>query len=252
MYCSLDEAFQSNVAPERDATATAPRRSSKKRRANMPVPEPFVVDPDRPANRPMPPSEHVGGGAGNGKYQGMLNALENDESFFPHPNSDQQGADGAYQLEPDWSAQFRGPEVPSWIKERIAAKDAEVPLKPAVAPWMDAQPTLWQKIPTAFAGAEKAAAPDLSESRIAALEARLEERIERMFAKLEDLDRGRSESNHMEVILFILGGFFLLLMLDMLVKQGLRASVMLAAAGGGGATMHGGALNGMLKQLVRF
>lgn len=209
----------------------------------MTLPDASVIDPDRPANRPMAPAEHVGGGSGT--YSGMLTAATggSDESFFPHPNQDDVGTD-MYRLEPDWTTQFKtGGELPPWIKERLAAKDSEVPLSPT-QPWMDGTPTLWQRIPTAYATTPEKPAfiNGVTQSQIADLEARMEARLAKMFAKLEDIDRGRNESNHMEIILFILGGFFLLLMLDMLVKQGMRATVMLAAAGGGNAAaiMMGG------------
>ena len=58
----------------------------------------------------------------------------------------------------------------------------------------------------------------------------MQTRIDSLFARLEDTDRVRSESNHTEVILFILGGLFLLLILDLLVKQGTHASMWIAAA----------------------
>jgi hypothetical protein len=61
----------------------------------------------------------------------------------------------------------------------------------------------------------------------------LQRKLDSMFSKLESMDVTRSQSNHLELILFILGGVFLLLLLDLLVKQGTQASLLLAAAGGG-------------------
>jgi hypothetical protein len=57
----------------------------------------------------------------------------------------------------------------------------------------------------------------------------MQSRIDSLFARLESVDRVRSESNHTEVILFILGGLFLLLILDLLVKQGTQISLWMAA-----------------------
>ena len=227
MYCSLDEAFQTSAIPDTVAQSSSSQpKQKKKKQRNLP-PEPFFVDPDRPANRPLPPAEYVGGGGG-----ADIAPPNMEEQFFPHPNDDIKEAADAYKLEPDWAAQFKHTDVPSWIKDRMAAKSAEVPLFPATKPWMDGQPTLWKPTPQPL---RTDAAVD---ARLAEFEARIDERLTRMFARLEDIDRSRSESNHMEIILFILGGFFLLLMLDMLVKQGMRATMMIAAAGGGSAAMR--------------
>jgi hypothetical protein len=136
-------------------------------------------------------------------------------------------------LEPDWTKQFEGASVPPWIKERIAAKEAEIPLHPTSL--LDNQPTLWQKVPASYTPPLREASasyPDLDE-RFRLFEDRMESKLERMFAKLSDLEKGRAESSHIEIILFIIGGLFLILMLDMLVKQGTKASILLAAAGGG-------------------
>jgi hypothetical protein len=72
-------------------------------------------------------------------------------------------------------------------------------------------------------------APSISDERLL----RLESRLDKLFDKLEAVEKSRSESNHIEIILFILGGLFLILMLDLLVKQGTRACMMVARAGGG-------------------
>jgi hypothetical protein len=228
MYCSLDEAFQtSGSTPDPMGTPPmAPPSAKQKKKKRHVVPEPFFVDPDRPANRPLPPAEYVGGG-GDMSPPPSANM---DEHFFPHPNDDIKEAADAYKLEPDWAAQFRNTDVPSWIKDRMAAKNAEVPLFPAMKPWMDGQPTLWKSSQPQPLKADAAL-----DARFAEFEARIDDRLTRMFARLEELDRNRSESNHMEIILFILGGFFLLLMLDMLVKQGMRATMMIANVAGGGS-----------------
>ena len=51
---------------------------------------------------------------------------------------------------------------------------------------------------------------------------------------------------HMEIILFVLGGIFLIFLIDLLVKQGTQASLFLAAAGG--ARLSGG---GLLRHVLK-
>ena len=196
----------------------------------------------------MPPAEYVGGGpssapASNNEratsYSNLLAAVDSDDSYFPHPNEDVEAKD-VYTLEPNWTSQFDGPSVPPWIKDRIASKQAEVPLSPpagAISSWMEGtMPTLWQKIPGAYsaAPAPAPAACDVAPHQYEMFERKIDSKLDRMFKKLEELEGGKSESSHVEIILFILGGLFLLLMLDMLVKQGTKATMMIAAAGGGG------------------
>jgi len=156
----------------------------------------------------------------------MLNATESAE-FFPHPSSDVKDS-SVYTLTPDWTKVFHNSSAPDWIKERLPRRDAEVPLVPS--PWLDGASTLWHKVPESqnsqlnLNSAEVAA-----ESRLDTLQRKLDS----MFTKLEELDVGRAESNHLEIILFVLGGVFLLLLIDLLVKQGTQASLLMAAANGG-------------------
>lgn len=228
MYCSIQEAFES---------APAPAHKKSKRNKRVERIERFTPDPDRPANTLAPAVEKVGGGSTN--YSNILTAIDADQSYFPNPSEDSTG--NSYMLEPDWTKQFDGPSVPPWIKERIAAKEAEVPLKPT---WMDGEATLWQKIPAAYMAPAPQPTPQpmdsqsLSQSlysdlddRFHQFESKIESKLDQMFAKLGELDARKSESNHIEIILFIIGGLFVLLMLDILVKQGTKASLMLAAAG---------------------
>jgi hypothetical protein len=228
MYCSIQEAFETSTP------APAPKKP-KRRRV-----ERFTPDPDRPANAPAPPVEKVGGGSTS--YSNLLTAIDADQSYFPNPSED--STENTYMLEPDWTKQFDGPSVPPWIKERIAAKEAEVPLKPT---WMDGEATLWQKIPAAYMPPAATASQSPASSnqtpfptdslysdlddRFHQFESKIESKLDKMFAKLGELDARKSESNHIEIILFIIGGLFVVLMLDILVKQGTKASLMLAAAG---------------------
>jgi hypothetical protein len=263
--CSLDEAFQTMIpAPQRD-------REKKKRHKTkqivesftsdeieridfperLPPPEPEVIEPDRPANRRLPPAELLGAGPTENKQStsisGMLNALDN-SNYFPHPHVDAK-AEAAYMLEPDWSKQFKNDSAPAWIKERMASHEAEVPLIPS--PWLDGGNTLWQMVPKS-----KKEDPVLyaAETKSSEKYDDLQRKFDQMFQKLEDLDQSRSESNHIEIIMFVLGGLFLILLMDMLVKQGTSASMLYAAAGGIPAVepIIGGALKSMYQRAIRF
>jgi hypothetical protein len=232
MYCSIHEAFQ-DVMPTQ-----APPKQKRKKRPALP-PEPFQIDPDRPANRPptqVPPENTPG------EYNNLLQAVEHDQSYFMESNV--SAADDSTTLEPDWTKQFQGQSVPPWIKERLAAKDAEIPLKAPEQPISSWMQGLYQRVPSSYLpptsyteptyspSMAPTMAPSFSEERLT----RIESRLDKLFDKLEAVEKQRSESNHIEIILFILGGLFLILMLDLLVKQGTKACIMVAKAGGGQIT----------------
>lgn len=226
MYCSIQEAFETSTP------APAPSKKSKRLKRSEPS---FTPDPDRPSNMPPASVEKVGGGGHS--YSNLLSAIDTDQSYFPNPSMDSTDPN-TYMLESDWTKQFDGPSLPPWIKERVAAKEAEIPLKPS---WMDGEATLWQKIPAAYMPSPAPAPsiaefpthiyPDLDE-RFLQFESKLESKLDQLFSKLGELDARKTESNHVEIILFIIGGLFIILMLDILVKQGTKACLMLAAAGG--------------------
>lgn len=223
--CSLEEAFQTISEPE-------PRNSEKrrkKRRAMLP-PEPEVIEPDRPAHRRLPPAELLGGppteNTESTSISAMLSAAETETNtdYFPHPSNDIKD-EAVYRLEPDWTKVFHNDSAPTWIKERMPQRAAESPLIPS--PWLDGSPTLWQSVSKDPQFTKTAAVA--SDSRIDIMQRRIDD----MFKKLEDIDISRSESNHLEIILFVMGGIFLLLLIDLLVKQGTQATMLVAAAGGG-------------------
>lgn len=252
--CSLDEAYGGIIAPVRDRKRKKDKARSRflfqdeaegftnpdpvpqipssflGERPRLPPPEPEVIEPDRPAHRRLPPAELLGGEPTQNNQSSsvsqMLNAFDS-ESYFPHPHIDTSDKN-MYMLEPDWARQFTGEDVPEWMKDRMASREAEVPLTPS--PWLDGNSsTLWQRVP-----ASKQGDPILKEAAVAA-DSRLDDlqkKFDSMFQKLEDIDRSRAESNHIEILMFVLGGVFLLLMLDMLVKQGTQATMLVAAAGG--------------------
>ena len=236
--CSVEEAY--NMFWQNDdgssEPAPVPERRRKKKRRLLP-PEPAVIEPDRPAHRVMPQGELLGGG-GEEDYtdygaisQGSMLAAQDNSNFFPHPSSDVDN--NVYNLEPDWAKPFNEASAPDWIKERMPKKDAETPLIPSA--WMEGQPSLWQSVPDGLRtqfnlGGARTSAEERTDA--------LERRLNSMFAKLDDMEAGRLANNHMEILMFIMGGFVLLLILDLIVKQGTQASVLLAAAGG--RAMFGG------------
>ena len=219
--CSLEEAYNPFIE-------TSSRRTKKKRKTLEP-PEPLVIEPDRPAHRRPSDAELLGGVAEpNDEPRSesvMLNALDTNMNYAPHPSVEVKD-ENVYNLEPDWAKAFNDVSAPEWIKERMPNKAAEVPVVPS--PWIDGESSLWQRIPSELkyqAGLQDA--KEKNESRIDELQSKLDD----MFEKLNSMERTRSESQHIEIILFVLGGLFLLLLLDLLVKQGTRATFYMASAG---------------------
>lgn len=217
---SLEEVFGHWGEESRNDTPSDSKKR-KKRRATLP-PEPAVIEPDRPAHRPLPVAELLGNETST-SFSEMLNAAES-ATYFPHPSIDVKD-ENVYKLEPDWAKSFNDDSAPSWIKERMPQRQTEAPLVPS--PWLDGANTLWQKIPESMkntAGlraAEAAASGRMDE---------MQKKLDSMFKKLNDLETSRAESNHIEIILFVLGGIFLLLLLDILVKQGTQAAAYVGQA----------------------
>ena len=232
--CSLEEAYQTFSEPQPSRSDLDPERKRRKRRK---LPEPEVIEPDRPAHRRLPPVEALGGpvteNTQSTSLSDMLNATESTE-FFPHPSADVDDTN-VYKLSPDWTKAFNDSSTPDWIKTRMPSREAEVPLTPA--PWLDGGATLWQNVSEGVArqvdlrGAEQAANRRLDD---------MQRKLDSMFKKLQDNEVTKNESNHLEIILFVLGGIFLVFLLDLLVKQGSQAMMMIAAAGGAQMLQGGG------------
>ena len=239
--CSLTEAFSSftdqsrneDQAPINSSSlfmSDADKKRRKKRRAQLPPPEPQVIEPDRPAHRPLPPGELLGGPPSENtrstSNSEILNAFETAD-YFPHPATDVSDKN-VYKLEPDWATSFNDTSMPDWIKNRMPHRENEAPLIPS--PWLDGQSTLWQHI-----GSNQKNQADLKGAEVAANERLddLQRKLDNMFHKLEQMEVTKSESNLLEILLFVLGGIFLILILDIMVKQGTQASIMIAKAGGG-------------------
>jgi hypothetical protein len=243
--CSIEEAYSMFWQKTEDGDARPPSSSEgsrRKKKRRLP-PEPAVIDPDRPAVRPMPTAELLGSGSGSGMDSNWMTEpatanLYDVKEHFAHPSSDVDD-DTMYKLEPDWAKPFNQASVPDWIKERMPKRDAETPLTPS--PWLDGQPSLWQSIPDGLRtqfnlGGARTAGEERTDA--------LERRLNSMFARLDDMESGRLANNHMEILMFFLGGLVLILILDLIVKQGTQASVLLAAAGG--RSLFSGGARGLL------
>jgi hypothetical protein len=236
----LAEAYQTfSEEPSRVLSEDPERRRKKKRKMLLPPPEAVVIEPDRPAHRRPSAAELLSGSPDSNvtstSISEMLNAAQSAD-YFPHPSSDVDDST-VYNLEPDWAKSFQDDSAPEWIKDRMPNRAAEQPLVPS--PWIDGSATLWQKIPESMQRQ-----PGLQAAAIAS-DARLDtlqRKLDQMFDKMSAMDASRAESNHIELILFVLGGLFLLLLIDLLVKQGTQASFLLASAGapfvGGGRRFH--------------
>lgn len=237
--CSLEEAFSNFLSDgegggggglvaglDEMPRADPERRRKKKRRAALLPPEPAVIEPDRPAHRPPPPPQLLEGSAESAQ-SAMLNAYDVPNDYFPHPSTDVDTS-SVYNLEPDWAKAFNGSSAPDWIKDRMPSRNVETPLIPS--PWIDGAPTLWQNVPdglrTQF---NLGGAKQTAEARIDDLQHKLDS----MFERLDGMETSRNQNTHLEILLFVLGGLFLLLVIDLLVKQGMQATYMLASAGGG-------------------
>jgi hypothetical protein len=242
-YCTLEEAFQTNISdsvlpPMRQQNPEEPSsrgekgrlKSRKHKRSNLPPQEPSVIEPDRPAHRPKQAAELLGGGApGNDVSTSLssylIGAPDPNEDYFAYPTAEGPDYDKQFMLEPNWYEQFQ---------ERMPNPRAETPLLPGAS--VDGYSTLYKNIPVPKTKRDDAHRHVLPEERPVAAAATvtqdpdLRRRIDELFQKIDNLEISRSESNHSEIILFVMTGIFVLLMLDLLLKQGSRALGSIATA----------------------
>jgi len=195
--CSLEEAFPITDGGE----------SKKKKTKKRPLLPPPEQGPDLTSTSSSPDRDHWSPPSEQSASWTDFAAAPDPDSF--HPDS--------YMLKaPEWADH-------DWIRKNLPGKNTEQ--APTPQPWFDSAPTLWQNIPTDWKGGETRDAGSMQQfNRLDELQSR----IDSLFARLQETDRVRSESNHTEVILFILGGLFLLLIIDLLVKQGAAASLWMA------------------------
>jgi hypothetical protein len=248
-YCTLEEAFQTSIPesilPPSRQNAEEPGKGEKGRlksrrqkRSPLPPQEPSVIEPNRhPDNYKHTPELLGGEGPRNDTTTSISSYLigVNDpgEDYFPYPNggNDEPGFDKSFMLEPNWATQFL---------DKVPSQRAETPQFPGAS--VDGYSTLYRRVPppqsnydenrgmvnpeyvntqhnpTTLLGASASMNPDL------------QKRIDDMFNKIDQLEISRSESNHSEIILFVMTGIFVLLMLDLLLKQGFRALGSIATA----------------------
>jgi len=252
-YCSLEEAFQTTISdsvlppirqqfeePSKtgEKGRTKPRRQ---KRSPLPPQEPSVIEPDRAARNYKQPAELLGQQPSNDTTTSISSYLigVNDpgEDYFPYPNGagDEPGFDKSFMLEPNWTDQFI---------DKVPSMRTETPPFPGAS--VDGYSTLYRRVPppqsnsdesrglvspesvnsqhnpTTLIGAAASAASTASTD--------LQKRIDEIFNKMDKLEVSRAESNHSEIILFVMTGIFVLLMLDLLLKQGCKALGSIAAA----------------------
>lgn len=251
-YCSIEEAFQSSITdsilPPNKQQLLEPSdggdkgrlKSRRSRRSPLPPQEPSVIEPDRPAHRPKPPAELLGGGSERNDSTTSLSSFligvgDPAEDYFPYPNGsgEEPGYDKMFMLQPNWYEQFQ---------DRVPSPTTETPPLPGAS--VDGYSTLYQRVPSPKSKTDevrnqvlKAELPGNPVSIAAASvlpssiqDVDLRKRIDELFNKMDQLEVNRAETNHTEIILFVMTGIFVLLMLDLLLKQGSRAIGNIATA----------------------
>jgi len=240
-YCTLEEAFQTTISdsvlpPSRqqfeepgkgEKGRTKPRRL---KRSPLPPQEPSVIEPDRAAHNYKQPAELLGEQPRNDTTTSISSYLigVNDpgEDYFPYPNGggDEPGFDKSFMLEPNWNDQFI---------DKIPSPRTETPPFPGAS--VDGYSTLYRRIPPPQSKSDEKRGmvnpediksqhnPTTLIGAAASMTPELQKRIDDIFTKIDQLEVSRSESNHSEIILFVMTGIFVLLMLDLLLKQGCRA-----------------------------
>lgn len=248
-YCSLEEAFQSNISDSAlplskqqgdESKLEKARLKSRKhssKRSGPAVQEPSVIEPDRPAHRPKTASEVLGGASGTDASSSMssylIGASDPGEDYFPYPTG--AGGEGEFDkqflLEPNWYEQFH---------DRMPNPKAETPRIPG---WqVDGKSTLYREIPPSYNRTDEMNnhmaqidKKSVSVPTTSVQDSELKRRIDEIYQKMDQLEISRTESNHSEIILFVMTGIFVLLMLDLLLKQGCRALGTIASASSGSA-----------------
>ena len=243
--CSLQEAYESFSDPP----VIAERKHKKRKRYALPPPEEGSEgggqgDPDRPAFAGLrSPGELLTGSDESTSFSHILNATTSaNDSYFPHPSSDVN--DGTvYNLDPQWAKMFTETSAPSWIKDRMPDRQSETPLIPSA--WVDGQSTLWKNVDpgssldvrgASVAGPGVGRAQTLADGRVEALQ----KKLDAMFARLDDMEAQKRKGTNLELLMFVFGGFFLLLILDLIVKQGTYATIALSNVSNGLNGLHMG------------
>jgi hypothetical protein len=251
-YCTIEEAFQSNIADtalplskhhigEQSKLEKAKLKSRKHSSKRVPQ-EPNVIEPDRPAHRHKSPAEILSGTPDKNEASSsissyLIGASDPNEDYFPYPTG--AGGEGEFDkqflLEPNWYEQLHD-RVPR-------SENIQVPGWP-----VDGKSTLYTDIQPDYRRAndmnnhtDKENKKAVSVPAAMTHDSEMRRRIDEIYQKMDQLEISRSESNHSEIILFVMTGIFVLLLLDLLLKQGSRLLGTIATASAiPQVTMRGG------------
>jgi len=213
-YASLDEAFPS--MSEGATSGQIPTKKSKKSKKGL-RPEPLIVEPDRPAERPPVDVPVLGGTtAENTRMTSQSNYLvaapDPAEDYFPYP----LGADNdtnAFMLQPDWAAQFA---LNKGIKQH-----SETPIAPSVTP-VDGYSTLWRNVPDPkYGSASDSGRASRDSTNAIGIEDDLREKIDKILERLDTHEykvQGERDA-FSEILLFILLGVAIILLLDLFFRS---------------------------------
>jgi len=260
-YASLDEAFPS-ISEGATSGQIPTKKSKKSKKGSRPdygiggrigpqgtVPEPLIVEPDRPAERPPVDVPVLGGTpAENTRTTSQSNYLvaapDPAEDYFPYP----LGADNdtnAFMLQPDWAAQFA---LNKGIK-----RNSETPIAPSVTP-VDGYSTLWRNVPDPkYGAASDSGRASKDTTNAIGIEDDLREKIDKILDRLDTHEykvQGERDA-FSEILLFILLGVAIILLLDLFFRsQQYALAHMLTSSIGpyrksqtGGGRSRGGANN---------
>jgi len=256
-YCTLEEAFQTSISdsvlPPSRQQFEEPGKGEKGRmkprkhkRSPLPPQEPSIIEPDRAARNYKQPEELLGEQPKNDTSTSISSYLvgvnDPNEDYFPYPNggNDEHGFDKSFMLEPNWTDQFI---------DRVPSPKTETPPFPGAS--VDGYSTLYRNIPPPQSKSDEKRGmvepeqinsqhnPTTIMGAAASMTPELQKRIDDIFTKIDALEVARSESNHSEIILFVMTGIFVLLMLDLLLKQGCKALGNIVSASAV-STQHGG------------
>lgn len=251
-YASLDEAFPSiDEGP--------PTKKTKKSKRGQ-RPEPLIIEPDRPAERPPTDVEVLKGTvAENSRTSSPSNYLvaapDPAEDYFPYP----LGADkdtGGFMLQPDWASQFA-------LKMGVNQK-AETPVAPAVTP-IDGYSTLWRNVPDPKYGtASDSGTPRRDATNAIGVNDEIREKVDQILKRLDGQEYKTVERDTFsEILLFVFLGVAIILLLDLFFRsQQFALAHMLTASfrqpttgkqhGGGGGPSHRAKLNNFARMMKRL
>ena len=259
-YASLEEAFP--LINEGPATSVLGmqgppvKKSKKSKKSSRDRPEPLIVEPDRPAERPPTDVDVLlGTTAQNTRTSSASNYLvaapDPAEDYFPYP----LGADddsNAFMLQPDWAAQFA---LSKGIK-----RYSETPVAPSATP-IDGYSTLWRNVPDPKYGlAKDSGTPRRDATNAVGIEDDLREKVDKILERLDSREYKTTERDTFsEILLFILLGVAIILLLDLFFRSQQFALAHLLTSsmyrskqtggGGGGGGMKRNGLAQMMRKL---